>query len=126
MGETSLERRSSNQHIQVLGIGAAAAAHIVQYLAQYTAEMVGAGLTGVIMEIEKTKMTIRFEKKQARVNYGITIREEIARKISRALDRIEGHPEIRPEIQDMVKQELYEDLGVFFREVRQELSRAGF
>jgi len=126
MSQNSMVPSGSNTAIQVFGVGAAASAHIVKYLAQYTTEMITAGITGVILEIENTKMTIRLEKKLARANYAIRVRQELALKITRALDHMENHPEIRPEIKEIVMQELYEDLGDMFREVRRELSQGRF
>ena len=110
--------------IEVLGVGVAVTKHIVEHLTKYTTQMVTSGVKGVVLEIKQTTLTIRLARHQANANYLIAVREDIGYRISRAIDRIEYHPEIRPEIKKKVISELFQDLDEMFIQIRQEMSQS--
>jgi len=112
--------------IQVIGVGTSIATHIVNYLARYTTELVAAGVTGVILQIEQAKVTIRYKKREMQAKYVIGVRTDLALRFSRAIDYIESNPDIRPSIKAKTMVELERDLDEIFQQLREELSRDSF
>lgn len=107
--------------IEVVGAGTSIATHIVRYLAQYSAELVAAGVTGVVLEIEQAKTTIRYEKRSLQGQYAISVRTDLAVRFSQAINYIESHPEIRESIKAKTMVALERDLDEIFAQLSREL-----
>jgi hypothetical protein len=112
--------------IQVIGAGTDIAKHIITYLAQYSAEMVAAGITGIYIAVDKAIVTVHTVRRQGQADYAIKLTVEFAQKFSRAMDYIDGNVNIRPSIQQKALAELDFLLDELYRQIRQEMSHNPF
>ncbi len=114
---------SNGQIVQVVGTGTTVARVIVSYLARYTAEVVAAGVTSIVFEIENAKVQVRIAKRQAQANFGIVVHEDLAIRFCRAIDRIENNPLIRDKIKEKTIRELEYELDELFKDIRVEAEK---
>ncbi len=91
-------QQDSNVPVHITGVGTVVSKHIVRHVARYSTEMIAAGITGIIMEIEHAKMSIKLARRNAQIDYQLIVRQDLAYKFSRAIDNLERSTEIRQEI----------------------------
>jgi len=120
------EGEDNSLSLQVVNAGTVITSHIINRLSRYAVEMISAGITGIIMEIEKTGTTIRFIRRESQSVYPIKIREHLAAKFSQAINSIEKNPAIRSNIKQATIQELENDLFDIFLQIREEMNRNRF
>lgn len=107
--------------IQVFGVAGTAASYIITHLSKFATEMVAAGVTGVILQMEHTKLAIRVIRREAQAAYPLKIRPALALNFSRVITQVEMHAELRPSIRDQTMADLEGDFKEIALKITQEI-----
>ncbi len=118
---------SSENIVTVYGVNDAVGGLIVKHLTKYAITQVFSGLKEVIVNISGVGIDIEYAVANYRMDsvakYKIQIREDLALRFSRAIDRAENNPYLREEIKRALMKELEKDLYDMWKQVDSDFQR---